>query len=307
MADNGTTFGSYLYRLRIERGSDTVADFLRDLVIPFTANYYRDVEAGRKLLSMEAAITLHAALGLGPVETADYFWHYFRDVLPAEIHELLFGRRTRVAEGSLAEINRRNADQAEMGRRALALARFEREFVADSAVTDSFQRDFDLLPVMTFVYMVSEASEAQVTRVCERLGVGYGPRVKEFLARISDVHESDGKLCYRRRAPVLRMPRDENGIALKNRFQLHEVARSVERQGSGEMFPPGGTFCYSAMVALPEEALDRVQRRLTDLLTEVEVASRAGGQLDNPSATPYFFSVTFSGRQEYDGRDSSGR
>ncbi|MFJ5777066.1 hypothetical protein [Streptomyces sp. NPDC093094] len=299
---DGTVFGSYLYRLRIERGRETVSDFLRDRTIPFTANYYRDVEAGRKVLSVEAAVTLHDALGVDGPETAEYFWHYFHDVLPPEIHQALFGRRVRVTEGTLAQINDRRSRDGELHRRALALARYAREFVADEAITRSFQDDFDLLPVMTYVYMVERAAEAEVVRVCEQIGVAYGSRVRGFLAGVAEVVEEDGKRWFARRAPVLRMPRNETGVALKDRFALHETALSVDRPAAGEMFPPGGTFRHSAMVAVPESALPRIQERLADLVTEVEVAADASGQLDNPACAPYFFAVVFSGRPEYDGR-----
>jgi hypothetical protein len=152
--------------------------------------------------------------------------------------------------------------------------------------------------------MVERASEAAVARLCERIGVEYGPRVREFLSGIAETTEVDGELCFVRRAPVLRMPHNEAGMALKDRFTQHEVARSIEKPATGEIFPPGGTFRHSAMVALPGSALDRVQQRLADLITEVEVASNAGGQLDNPSCTPYFFTVIISGREEYNGNIS---
>lgn len=301
MGDAVAAFGSYLYRLRLDRGKETVADFLRDLVIPFTANYYRDVEAGRKKLSIDTAVALHDVLDFDETETVDYFWHYFRDVLPPEIHEALLGKR-RVAEASLNDLNERRQHETELRRRALALARYQREFVVDAHVTASFERDFDLLPVMTYVYMVERASETEVARVCKRIGVEYGPRVRDFLAEISDIGETDGERWFARRAPVLRMPRDDAGIALKDRFTLHETSRSLDKPQSSEMFPTNGSFRYSTMVALPEGALDKIQQRLSDLLTELEVAANAGGQLENDTASPYFVAVMISGRPEYNGR-----
>lgn len=300
-----TAFGSFLHRLRILRGYESVADFLRERTIPFTANYYRDVEAGRKKLSVEAAVTLHEALELDDAETTDYFWHYFRDVLPLGLHEALLGKRTLVAEGSLTDLNHRNGDDAELRRRALALARYQREFVADDRVAALFDAHFDLLPVMTFVYMVERAGEAEVARVCERIGVTWDERAHEFLAEICSVEDDADGRWYVRRAPVLRMPNDDAGTALKDRFALHETARSIGRPSSGELFPPGGTYRHSMMVALPASALERIQRRLADLVTEIEVAANTGGQLDNPDCTPYFVEVVISGRPDYNGRSAT--
>lgn len=55
-----TALGAFLHKRRLLLGKETISAFLRDMDIPFTDNYYRDIEAGRKKLSIEAAVQLPA-------------------------------------------------------------------------------------------------------------------------------------------------------------------------------------------------------------------------------------------------------
>lgn len=62
-------------QFRIEAGHLKISTFLDEINIPFSANYYRDVEAGRKYLSIDAAVELHDHLGIDAASKVsfDYF------------------------------------------------------------------------------------------------------------------------------------------------------------------------------------------------------------------------------------------
>lgn len=297
-----TAFGAYLYQLRILSGKERISEYLKDFLIPFSDNYYRDVEAGRKTLSIDAAVQLHHSMKLEGQKSFDYFWHYFRDSLPDAIHEMLFGKRPSVAKNNLDDLNKIRDYDTTVHRKALAISRYEREFIAGEKIIGLFNTHFEYLPLMHYLYMVEVASESDFVRICRGLDLAFNQNARDFLSAISEVTFSGSEQIYKRLMPVLRTPRNEAGLALKDRFLLHEIARSIRKQESSEYFSSEATFRYSSMTTIRNRSLEDIQNRIVDLLSAVEVESKSSKQLDEADAHPYFFSIIISGRDEYDGR-----
>jgi hypothetical protein len=300
MNKESKALGSFLYERRILGGYEKISSFLASVNIPFTDNYYRDVEAGRKYLSLEGAIELHDGLNLEDKESYLFYWSFFKDTLPPMVHEMLFGRSTKVSAESLDQIMDLREYDEKLLRKALSLTRYEREFIATAEVLKVFAQHFDYLPLMTYLYMVHSATEAELQLVAGNLGLAWNAGAREMVGAVSTPDPADGRLT--RRAPTLRLPRTPDGLSLRDRFLQYEVAVSLTKDQSTEFFSTGHTFRHSAMVTLRESSLEQIQNRISDLLSEIEVESNAGNQLEDETAMPYFFCVVVSGRPEYDGR-----
>ncbi|MEN5093503.1 hypothetical protein ABE458_22660 [Pseudomonas protegens] len=301
MSENQQAFGAFLTQLRLESGHLKISTFLDSVNIPFSANHYRDVEAGRKHLSLDSAVELHDNLGIAPSSKSsfDYYWHYFRDLLPAPVHEMLFGKGVEVKDLS-AMLEVREHD-SKLLRRALSLSRYEREFIVTEEIIAAFKEHFELLPLMTYLYMVDSASVAEIQAVCQQLGLAYDARTEAFLSLVAK-ERSTPQSPFVRHAPTLRMPRTAEALALKDRFLRHEIDRSLTKPEQSEYFNVSGSFKYSAMVTLKAAEIEEIQDRLVDLFSVIEVHNKSAGQLEDPGADPYFFGLVVSGRPEYDGR-----
>ncbi|MCU0120288.1 hypothetical protein N8H74_18655 [Pseudomonas sp. B2M1-30] len=299
--DSKKAFGAFLMQWRIETGHLKISTFLEEVNIPFSANYYRDVEAGRKYLSIDAAVELHDHLGIDASSKVsfDYFWHYFRDLLPAHVHEMLFGKGVEVTDLS-SRLELREHD-SKILRRALSLSRYEREFIITEEVIAAFEENFELLPLMTYLYMVDSASVAEIRLVCHQLGLVYDQRTEDFLNLVSKERTAPED-PFVRHAPTLRMPRTASALKLKDQFLRHELERSLLKPERSEYFDVSGSFKYSSMVTLKDAEIEQIQDRLVDLFSVIEVHNKSGSQLEDPGAQPYFFGLIVSGRPEYDGR-----
>lgn len=302
-ADQKRALGSYLMQLRIERGHLKVSTFLDEINIPFSANYYRDIEAGRKYLSIDSAVELHDSLGIetSTKSSFDYFWHYFKDLLPSDVHEMLFGKGIETKDLS-SRLELRDHD-SKIFRRAVSLSRYEREFIISDEIIKAFHDNFDLLPLMTYIYMVEKASIPEIKQVCQQLDITFDSRVVDFLSLISKERSHD-EAPFIRYAPTLRMPRTNEAIRLKDKFLCYETKKSLSKPERSEYFDLNGTFKFSSMITLKEPEIEQIQDRLVDLFSVIEVHYKSGKQLEDEKAHPYFLELIISGRPEYDGRSA---
>lgn len=299
--DEKHALGSFLTQLRVERGHLKVSTFLEGIDIPFSANYYRDIEAGRKYLSIDSAVELHNSLGIEPSSKSsfDYFWHYFKDLLPSDMHEMLFGKGIETRDLS-SRLELRDHD-SKILRRALSLSRYEREFIISDEIIRGFKNNFDLWPLMTYLYMVDTASVAEIKQVCHQLDIAFDSRVVEFLSLVAKERNHE-EAPFIRLAPTLRMPRTPESINLKDKFMCYETEKSLSKPEKSEYFDIDGTFKFSAMVTLKSPEIEQIQDRLVDLFSAIEVHTKSGRQLEDENAHPYFLELIISGRPEYDGR-----
>lgn len=302
-SDEKHALGSFLIQLRVEKGHFKVSTFLEEINIPFSANYYRDIEAGRKHLSIDSAVELHNSLGIenSSKSSFDYFWHYFKDLLPPDTHEMLFGKGIETRDLS-SRLELRDHD-SKILRRALSLSRYEREFIISEEIIKEFKNNFDLWPLMTYLYMVDSASVAEIKQVCHQLDITFDSRVVDFLSLVAKERSHD-EAPFIRLAPTLRMPRTPESINLKDKFMCYETNKSLSKPERSEYFDLDGTFKFSAMVTLKSPEIEQIQDRLVDLFSFIEVHTKSGRQLEDENTHPYFLELIISGRPEYDGRSA---
>lgn len=298
MSNATNNLSRFLYSFRVRRGYENISDFLDSVELPVSPNYYRDVEAGRKLPSVETASEIFKCLPFDETEdNMEFFWHYLKDLLPENIHEHLLIPRVDTSFKNLKNAQELLEYDLKMHREAAAIARFEHTYVSPDEEIVYLNERLDMLPLLHFLYMIDEASEDDIKQVCIKNGITRSDNIiDEYLTRISTHRMDDGRKIYVRKNPIFRVPRTPTGISFKDIFTKHEINRSLDLDRCPEMFSTDSTFDYSVIVALPEDRREKLTERLRDLISELSISEK---QLENPTAVPFFVSVVVSGRPEY--------
>lgn len=298
-------FGRYLYSLRTRQGFESIADYIEHLKessgsLPLSENYYRDVEAGRKLPTIEKAYELFRHLPFAESDDKhEFFWQYLKEVLPPDVFNEVVKPRVDTTFETLRESQELLAYDLKLHREAAAYARFAESHVSTDAAIAVMNEQFDLMPIVHFVHMVERATLDDLRKVCEKNGISVDDDDLDTFLRAIGVSITDegGKKIYRRSKPVYRIPKTEAGTRFKDRFTEDEVMRSLcSDKRTAEIFEPDSTFDFSVIVALSKQAQAKLTDRLRDLISEVSVSSK---QLDDPTAAPFFVGVVVSGRPAY--------
>lgn len=292
-------FGRYLYSLRIRRGFENVSDFIENLNLPMSDNYYRDVEAGRKLPTIDKARELFEAMPFDEGEDKyEFFWHYLRELLPDEIHKNVMMPRVDTSFKNMKSAQELLEYDLKMHRTAAALARFEETQISTDNEIDAMTEQFELLPLVHYIHMVESATSDDINAICKNNGITFNEEsIDSFFTKIGVSVEQDGsKKRYTRRKPIIRIPKNNKGLKFKDKFLYGEIEKSLANKRVPEIFSSEATFLYSMITAIPEIAQAKLTDRLRDLISEVSVSKT---QLDDKTATPFFFSIVISGRPEY--------
>ena len=300
MSEQKKHLGSYLYSLRIKRGYENISDFLRSFDLPMSDNYYRDVEAGRRTLGLEKAVELYKVLPFNDEDdNLEFFWQYFRDNLPEEIHSKLLVPRVDTSFKNVKEAREVLEYDLKIQRKAAALARFENLHIISDDVVKNLISKIHLLPLVHYIYMVNEASLDQVKNICIKNNIKEDDDfIDSFLTSAGVSIEKKGeKKKYRRNKPVFRVPRTSSGIKFKDDFLMMEVSKSLNKTRGPESFSKNLTFDYSGIFAINKESGEKLTDRVRDFISELNVSNK---QLEEPSSVPFFVSVIISARDEYD-------
>lgn len=293
-----TRLAKFLYSLRIRRGYDRTSDYLRDFNIPISNVYYRDLEAGKKILTVDTAHQLCRAL---KADEASFFGHYLRDLLPDEISDTVL---LPLVDDTFSDIVERQAlleRDKEIYREALAQKMaVEATILSDTAVELFIDRE-ELLPVLHFVYAMSQVTKAQLESVLKRNDID--DDVHDVIAMLEnlnlvtveqDINQSDNWIA-RRITSSSRVPNTERGAELKRVFTFREVRKTLEQQRFSPDWQDGESFCETSIREFSPAKLDQIRGRVMDLLAE-GASSGSSSAEQNP---PYFVGVFVGLRSEY--------
>ncbi|MGI8908366.1 MAG: hypothetical protein ACR2IE_17980 [Candidatus Sumerlaeaceae bacterium] len=288
----------YLYSLRIERGFESVSDYLSEYQLPISPAYYRSLESasdGGKNIAIETAERLCAAL---KADQTQFFLHFLKDLLPAGVFKGVIREIPLKSYGTLRERRDINKHDVKIYREALAKAIAAESYIPSDEVLQQFIQRTDWLPLLHYIYLVSETSREELCRICKNNGIrdtvdGVISKLVE-LGVIKEVVEN-GKHFVRRNMPIFRVPLTDSGKILKNVFTIRETERSIAKARTSDPVREDGSFMQNKIAAYTPEAAERIRRRILDLLAE---EAAGGGNLQKNSQV-YYFSVIVSSRPEY--------
>jgi len=306
------SFATYLTDLRINKsGAKTVAEFLQRVDLPISETFYRALENGDKLPTVETlgklATTFEKAFYTEP---ATMFYHYLEDLLPTNI----FRKLVRPVSGERPAGSLKEALDTKDAMLTTYRASFQKLspndiaadlHKADDVVVDFLNSHFDLLPLIHYIYMKeTEASEEELRSICEAnnikedLSTILGHLRKHHIAYVSQAGAGKKKhFTVRRFSRDFRLPLTPKGQVLRARWIKHEIARAL-RDDRGERAQLDKTFSHAIVdcYQLTESQLGKVQDRTDDLIAQLN-AARANAE--DPGALAFFVSITVSPRPEY--------
>lgn len=300
-----TNLGKYLYSCRMLRGGSNIGEYISeyDLGGVISESYYRDLEAGRRVVKLDTADKLADQLDLDKIVL---YRHLLRDLLPATVFRDL-GLESQDVDASFstveAEFIRQREDLAkEAGVKRVALRALVRssgdcEMEIDDATVDALDKNFDILPVIHFIYMTSHCSFDEIQSIIDSNNILKPLREVLSFLEANDLAEIDwANHIARRHLPVFRVPRTRKGTAFKNKFLLEEVKKSIGKP-RGTTVSTDVTWVSSSVTCLiPGESTNIVEEKVGELQAALSSHDRS---LNDKGTVPYFISVIISPRGEY--------
>jgi len=306
---NSSSFGDYLVYLRERSGHNRIKEYFTGLKISpqdgISESYYRSLENGEKLPSVD---TVKKLVHILRADSNIIFQRYLKDILPDNVFKKLINPVSHENKGItlIDELEKKNkiltAHRRSLERRQMF---FENVYNASDSMVDYLQRNFEVLPLVHFIYLKEgRADDEEIREICKKNGI---PQAKvkgiiqafdrEKIAKVTwSKHGGESSYYVERFGKVFHLPLSEKGIAFRKQWIMTEVEYSL-LQKKGTKIDSGKTFSHAVIDCLPsDERLIEIQDRLFDLLAQLNASSV---NLEDKDAKPYFISITLSPRQNY--------
>lgn len=294
-----TSLGRYMYSLRIQRGFANISDYLRKYELPISDVYYRDVESGAKIVSLDTADKLCNAL---QADRRVFYFHLLRDLLPRDIVEKLIKP---IADETFSSLEERQAlleRDKTIYREAFAKSMLAETYVLSEDAVHMLLDRLELMPVLHFLYAIEFSTAEQLASVLEQNGIKDKPEqvaqmfAETGMALIEGDLTTPGRWFIRRRAVISRLPLTEEAKKLKRAFAIREVEKTLKQKQLNMDWSDTGSFVDSFILELPPESVSAVRSRVLDTLAEAQAGEES---ISCGHSIPYFLGVFFGTRTEY--------
>lgn len=290
-----THLGRFLRSLRIERGYTNVTQYLRKYKLPISDVYYRDLEAGRKMVGLENAGALCSAL---QADLQTYYFYLLKDLLPEQVIQLLVRP---VVDDTFESIDEKLAEQNRTHEvyRTVLMQHYSRQVLSlNEEAIAFFKQNFELLPILYFIYSLNGTNEREIGDVAKRNSVSMPASqiISQFerlgLVAIVSAENGSGPRKIRRLKPAITFSDDE----LLNKCILWETQKSLSQPRNKVTFEGEGAFVYQGLSMIAKDSHKHISRRIMDLITEIRAADI---DLLSTEAEPFHYSIIVSTRPEY--------
>lgn len=274
-----TNLGTYLRTLRLARGFDSVSDYLRRYPVPITDTYYRDLENGRKTVSIETSEQICTAL---EADSHSFYYYYLKDFLPENILKTLSPPTK-----ALSELSDKQPDSW------FYLYLPNQFHVLDDNTNQFFTERLDLFSALLFIacnspagitdkqlayFLTSSSIETPVTEVI---------RLFQDLKLISISKTSPHRITSER---VL-LPKNLNK-GLRNRWLLKETEKSLSKVQDGSK--QDVTLLRFGLKSIRPDKYKVVLSRVAALMNEIRLSNSGL----NETSQAYSSQIIISSRAE---------
>ena len=233
----------------------------------------------------------------------EFFYHFLKDLLPSEVFSALIKPNSKAIFDTVSQEIEKLSSDINMLRKAYAKTIIEDPFQVDDSIVDYLSDNFEILPIIHFIYMRKSCSFDSIAEIIKRNGIS-----KSFDAILSDLKslnlaiiDEDRNLIMRQKK-IFRIPRTIKGIEFKDTFLRHEVQKSTEIVDRGDIVDPDKSFIHSSITCLNvQKDGENISARVSDLLASI---SSGEEDLESRLSTPFFISVIISPRDIYDVKHS---
>jgi hypothetical protein len=291
-----TNLGLYLYSVRVRRGYEGITDYLKKYTkLPISETYYRDIESGRKKIKIETAEKLCNSLKL---DQQEFYYHFIKDVLPPDVFKKLLKHVETTTFNVASEEIDKLQQNIDVLRRAYEKKLLDDIYEVGDEIVDYLDSHFELLPLIHFIYMKESCTFSELTYISQvnNISIDLHSTLIEFQKHhIANINFDSCTVS--RFSTDIRMPRNEKGIELKDRFLVYEINETLKDKTRGKVIGPNSTFQLSRILCMKTDAgLTRVSNKILDVIAELDVAHSS---LDEPNTMPYFVSIVCSSRENY--------
>ena len=303
-------FGTYLTTLRMKSGAASVSEYVSKRRLPISDTYYRALENGEKVPTVETVGSLADALRSDGADRNEIFQHYLQDVLPTDVFVTLVRRASTEAPTSSPKeaFDRLAQKENTIATYRTSLQKLQEletyAYRADDAMVKFLEEHMNWLPLVHFIYMKDgDATEEDLRCICEcnRIPDRLDTILEQFSShRIAHVSKTGtagrGHYLVRRFNREFRLPPTEAGRSFRARWIRTEIRAGLDSDPV-EKIQPDGTYtralinCYSDRDSLP-----RIQERLLDLVAELNAVDVPA---EDPTAVPFFVAIMISPRPDY--------
>lgn len=253
------SFAEFLRANREKKGPSNISAFYRRYRLPITENYYRDLEAGRRIISIDLASELCRAL---EVDECVFYASLLKDLLPSDVQELLLpSRDSQIIDNSFSE----------------------EELSLDPEAIDFFQHNKEYMPVLTFIYL-QDQSGLPVSLVeefgrCLNIQADYG----ELMLQLEKLHlvslhrAGDGVTKVIKRARCFKW----NDPELEHHCIYSEWTNNFNKAPLAIPLEDNGQFGYYSFHPLDSKEYDQIIKKIEILVASfASEASQSGAETE---------------------------
>ncbi len=279
-----TNLGSYLRKLRLARGFDSVSDYLRRYPMPITDTYYRDLENGRKTVSIETSEQICTAL---EADMHSFYYYYLKDFLPESIVDTLSPPAK-----TLSELANKQPDSW------FYLYLPNQFHILDDRTNEFFSKRLDLFSALLFIACNSPAGVTDKQLAYFLTSSSIETPVEEVISIFDGLKLIAISNATPRRITSARvlLPKDLNK-GLRNKWLLAETEKSLSRvQNTG--LKQDVTLLRFGIRNIRKEKHKVVLARVAALMNEIRLSNT--GLNENSQA--YSSQIIISSRSEDGGK-----
>lgn len=291
--------GKLLYQIRISKGHENVSEYLRSFPMPLSDAYYRDLEAGRKTISIEKAEELSRflpfPLGIGKREL---FFNLLKDLLPNDISELVLRPAAAPEFSNLSELIEVMNYDIKITQQAYNHVRLkiEQTHIGNNSDIEFLEENYKFLPVLHFIYLRHDVSLEEIQTICKKNSIEFNEdELMKFVSRVCI--SENGR--YKRKNKMYRIFPSEKGKDFKKKFLIDEIGKHPQKP-LGKPFDKNSHYESSGIYPIPNNKVDVLRRRVTQLMTELDSVDE---YLSHEEITPFFIAFVASDRGEYDAKE----
>ncbi len=275
-----TNLGSYLRKLRLARGFDSVSDYLRRYPMPITDTYYRDLENGRKTVSIETSEQICTAL---EADLHSFYYYYLKDFLPDSITNTLSP-----PSKTLSELADKQPDSW------FYLYLPNQFHILNERTNDFFSERLDLFSALIFIACNSPAGVTDKQLAYFLTSSSIETPVEEVISIFDGLKLIAISKTTPRRITSSRvlLPKDLNK-GLRNRWLLSETEKSLSKvQNTGSK--QDVTLLRFGIRNIPKEKHKVVLTRVAALMNEIRLSNTGL----NEQSQAYSSQIIISSRSE---------
>jgi hypothetical protein len=287
---NATKLGQFLRSVRLARAYSNINEYMRRYVLPISDVYYREIESGKRKISIDSAKELCEAL---QIDYADFYYHLLQDILPQEVQGDFISCLPKPIplDDSAKELKKQ---QVKLAYQKNFVDRLEKRIGYMNEESESyFHQHPQYVKFLTSIYCKPKTSEAELRRILEHDSEQTGlEQVLEDFERLGLIKLSPavGDRIIERAYNYI-IIRDQKLLALR---LLYETKVSIDNSCADVPHRKQAELLIHGIVGLNKNQYQEILTQLADLISQFRAAHEQGTEVD-----PYLLALLITPQLDY--------